>query len=133
MPEARFRRTAPRRPGGPRRWPRIRRWRVGSRPCQNAWCQRADSFGLRAAADEQNARDASAQGSDELQAVALGAQQSFDEARARFSRVVLARVMPEKVAVAFGRFGVRSPSKYGTRVMPPAPGFEAKASLASSS
>ena len=46
---------------------------------QNAWCQRADSFGLRAAADEQNARDACAQGSDELQAVALGAQQSFDE------------------------------------------------------
>ena len=33
--------------------------------------------GLRAAADEQNARDASAQGSDELQAVALGAQQSY--------------------------------------------------------
>ena len=55
------------------------------------------------------------------------------KARARFSRVVLARVMPEKVAVAFGRFGVRSPSKYGTRVMPLAPGLEAKASLASSS
>ena len=39
----------------------------------------------------------------------------------------------ELVAVAFGRFGVRSPSKYGTRVMPLAPGLEAKASLASSS
>ena len=35
-------------------------------------------------------------------------------ARARFSRVVEARVMPNRVAVASGRFGVRSPSKYGT-------------------
>ena len=35
-------------------------------------------------------------------------------ARARFSRVVEARVMPVSDAVASGRFGVRSPSKYGT-------------------
>lgn len=42
-------------------------------------------------------------------------------ARARFSLVVLCRVRPVSEAVASGRFGVRSPSKYGTRVMPPAP------------
>ena len=34
-------------------------------------------------------------------------------ARARLRRVVDARVMPVSVAVASGRFGVRSPSKYG--------------------
>ena len=54
-------------------------------------------------------------------------------ARAMFSRVVLASVMPERVAVASGRFGVRSPSKYGTSVIPPAPGSEANARDASSS
>ena len=54
-------------------------------------------------------------------------------ARARFSLVVLCRVRPVSEAVASGRFGVRSPSKYGTRVMPPAPGSALNASSASSS
>jgi nucleoside-diphosphate-sugar epimerase len=31
--------------------------------------------------------------------------------------------IPENTPVAFGRFGVRSPSKYGKRVKPPAPGW----------
>ena len=50
-----------------------------------------------------------------------------------FSRLVFANVMPYSAAVASGRFGVRSPSKYGTSVMPPAPGSAAAASSASSS
>ena len=55
------------------------------------------------------------------------------KARATLRRSVLRSVMPLNVAVASGRFGVRSPSKYGTSVMPPAPGCESSASVVSSS
>ncbi len=43
-------------------------------------------------------------------------------ARARFSGVALVRVRPLSVPVASGRSGVRSPSRYGSRLRPPAPG-----------
>src|SRR5450755_251636 len=50
-------------------------------------------------------------------------------ARAMFSGVRAAPVMPFSTPVASGRFGDRSPSKYGSRVRPPAPGGAASASL----
>ena len=42
-------------------------------------------------------------------------------ARAIFSRVKFWWVIPWKLALAFGRFGVRSPSKCGSKRNPPAP------------
>jgi hypothetical protein len=50
-------------------------------------------------------------------------------ARAIDGRVVFASVSPENEAVASGRFGVRSPSKYGTSTAPDAPGSAPSASL----
>ena len=43
-------------------------------------------------------------------------------ARARLAGVALARVSPASRPRASGRFGVRSPSRYGSSVSPPAPG-----------
>ena len=53
-------------------------------------------------------------------------------ARARCSRSVVAGVIPSRDAVASGRFGVRSPTKYGTRTRPSAPAGAASASRPSS-
>ena len=66
------------------------------------------------------------------------ARRMHHRARRRRQRHGLARLghgrgRRVRLAVASGRFGVRSPSKYGTRVMPPAPGCESRASLVSSS
>src|SRR5674476_629491 len=51
-------------------------------------------------------------------------------ARARLARVLEAIVRPCTLAVASGRFGVRSPSKYGTSTTPAEPGSASRASRA---
>ena len=51
--------------------------------------------------------------------------------RARAASRVTSERSPAIVPVASGRFGVRSPSKYGTSVTPPAPGGAASASASS--
>src|SRR5687767_1983504 len=42
------------------------------------------------------------------------------EARARFSGVMLLLLRPARVPVAWGRLGLRSPSRYGRNMSPPA-------------
>ena len=79
MPEARFRRTVPGGLAGRADGHVFVGGRTGHVHAENARCQHADRLGLRAAANQQNALDLRAQGADELQAVALGAQQTLDE------------------------------------------------------
>ena len=96
---------ASRRTASDRAPPPISNTRAGARPCPT----------MRSAASASEASSAST------------------AARATFSLLALRVVIPRSAPVAPGRSGVRSPSRYGSRVIPPAPGSAATASADSPS
>ena len=128
------RRSAPRPPGGRRRRRRTRRARAPSTGTSNTCAAIAPHRGvLRRAADRAAPRCASTPWPRTASRPSASPHSIPSiAARAIDGRVVFASVSPENDAVASGRFGVRSPSKYGTSTAPDAPGSASSASRPSS-
>ena len=74
-------------------------------------CDGPHGLGLRAAADQERPLERDARDRSASSPAPSPESMPSTAARARFSRVVEARVIPVRDAVASGRFGVRSPSK----------------------